>query len=206
MVTGTDLVREQIRVASGEKLGYGQSAITWNGWAIEVRINAEDPANKFMPSTGTINNLRMPGGPFVRLDLGMYRGMEVGVNYDPMLGKLVVWGKTRAEAIARMIRSLQEMNVGGVRTSAPAALTVLEDARFQKGDFDTHFLEGLDLDKQHPGRDELIAAAAAIFRHHKARRRALDTAAGDRTGWLERSRRSLSTHAERESSRAGDSA
>jgi acetyl-CoA carboxylase biotin carboxylase subunit len=203
MVTGTDLVREQIRVASGEKLGYDQSAVRWNGWAIEVRINAEDPANKFLPSTGTINNLRMPGGPFVRLDLGMYRGMEVGVNYDPMLGKLIVWGRTRAEAIARMIRSCQEMNVGGVRTSVPAALSVLEDARFQKGDFDTHFLEGLALDKQHPGRDELIAAAAAIFRHHKARRRALETSAQDRTGWIERSRRSLSTHTERAAQRDG---
>ncbi len=206
MVTGTDLVREQIRVASGEKLGYDQSAVKWNGWAIEVRINAEDPANKFLPSTGTINNLRMPGGPFVRLDLGMYRGMEVGVNYDPMLGKLVVWGKTRAEAIARMIRSLQEMNVGGVRTSAPAALSVLEDARFQKGDFDTHFLEGLDLDTADAGRDELVAAAAAIFRHHKARRKALAPSAGDRDGWLDRGRRSLSTHAERAARRDGGDA
>ncbi|MBL8858961.1 MAG: acetyl-CoA carboxylase biotin carboxylase subunit [Planctomycetes bacterium] len=197
MVTGTDLVREQIRVASGEKLGYGQDAVRWNGWAIEVRINAEDTANKFLPSTGTIHNLRMPGGPFVRLDLGMYRGMEVGVNYDPMLGKLIVWGRTRAEAIARMIRALQEMNVGGVRTSAPAALSVLEDARFKQGDFDTHFLESLNLDKENQELESIVAAAAAIFRHHKARRRALAPESGNREGWLDRSRRSLASHAQR---------
>jgi acetyl-CoA carboxylase, biotin carboxylase subunit len=206
MVTGTDLVREQIRVAAGEKLGYGQDAITWNGWAIEVRINAEDPGNKFLPSTGTIRNLRMPGGPFVRLDLGLYRGMEVGVNYDPMLGKLIVWGKTRDEAIARMIRSLQEMNVGGVRTGAPAALAVLEDVRFQKGDFDTHFLESLDFSAGRRDRDGIVAAAAAIFRHHKARVRALGTNASDRTAWVSRSRRGLSTYAQRAAQREGGTA
>jgi acetyl/propionyl-CoA carboxylase alpha subunit len=204
MVTGVDLVREQLRVAAGEELGYEQRAIQWRGWAIEVRINAEDPRNQFLPSTGTIKNLRMPGGPGVRLDLGMYRGMEVGVNYDPMLAKLVVWGETRAIAIARMRRALAEMNVGGVRTGAPAALAVLEDERFQRGDFDTHFLETIDLSARHGGEDELVAAAAAIFRHDKARRRALAPSSADRSSWLARSRSAWSEHAERAAHRAGD--
>jgi acetyl/propionyl-CoA carboxylase alpha subunit len=199
MVTGIDLVREQLRVAAGEELGYEQSAIQWRGWAIEVRINAEDPRNKFLPSTGTIRNLRMPGGPGVRLDLGMYRGMEVGVNYDPMLAKLIVWGETRAIAIARMRRALAEMNVGGVRTGAPAALAVLEDKRFQAGDFDTHFLETIDLSARHGGEDELVAAAAAIYRHDKAQRRALAPKAADRSAWLARSRSEWTQHVERAS-------
>ena len=189
MVTGTDLVREQLRVAAGEKLGYEQKDVRWNGWAIEVRLNAEDVFHKFVPSTGTIHNLRMPGGPFVRLDLGLYRGMEVGLNYDPMLAKLIVWGPNREQAIARMRRALQELNIGGVRTSAPAALAVLEHERFQKGDFDTHFLEGLDLAQQHTEHDALVAAAAAIWRHRKATRRSLAPLAHAREGWTTRSRR-----------------
>jgi acetyl-CoA carboxylase biotin carboxylase subunit len=189
MVTGTDLVREQLRIAAGEKLGYGQQDVRWSGWAIEVRLNAEDVFHGFVPSTGTIRNLRLPGGPFVRLDLGLYNGMQVGVDYDPMLAKLVVWGPDRAQAIARMRRALQELNIGGVRCSAPAALAVLEHERFQKGDFDTHFLEGLDLTQQHSEHDALVAAAAAIWRHRRATRRALEPRAGERAGWTERSRR-----------------
>jgi len=187
MVTGIDLVREQLRVAAGEPLGYDQSAIELRGHAIEVRINAEDPVNGFLPSTGTIHNLRAPGGPWVRLDTAMYRGQEVGLAYDPMLGKLIVWGADRAQAIARMRRAIEEMNVGGVRTGLPAALQVLEHPRFVAGDFDTHFLEGLTIAP--PERyEELVAAAAAIYRHHLARRRALSKDAADRNGWRARAR------------------
>jgi acetyl/propionyl-CoA carboxylase alpha subunit len=204
MVTGTDLVREQIRLAAGETLGYGQDKVRWNGWAIEVRINAEDVFNKFLPSTGTISNLRMPGGPFVRLDLGLYRNMEVGVNYDPMLAKLIVWGADRAQAIARMRRALQELNVGGVRTSAPAALAVLEDERFQAGDFDTHFLEKLDLTRPRGDFDELVAAAAAIWRHKKAQRRAMSVDSASRTAWKERHRGGLANYSTRFTQRPGE--
>lgn len=203
MVTGTDLVREQIRIAAGEPLGYGQERVKWNGWAIEVRINAEDVFNKFLPSTGTISNLRMPGGPFVRLDLGLYRNMEVGVNYDPMLAKLIVWGADRDQAIARMRRALQELNVGGVRTSAPAALAVLEDERFQKGDFDTHFLEKLDLAQPRGDFDELVAAAAAIYRHKQAQRRALGVEASTREAWKQRHRQGISNYSTRSAQRPG---
>jgi acetyl-CoA carboxylase biotin carboxylase subunit len=194
MVTGLDLVREQIRIAAGEPLGYAQKDVRIHGAAIEVRLNAEDTTNAFLPSTGTVQNLRMPGGPGIRLDLGLYRGMEVGVDYDPLLAKLVAWGETRDLAIARMIRALQELNVGGVRTSAPAALAVLEDPRFKKGEFDTHFLESLDLRARHGGEDETVAAASAIWRHHLARRRGLSTSSADRSAWLARSRSSRSAH------------
>jgi propionyl-CoA carboxylase alpha chain len=187
MITGVDLVREQLRVASGEELGYGQDALSINGHSIEVRINAENPFNGFLPSTGTLHNLRAPGGPWVRLDTAMYRGLEVGLQYDPMLGKLIVWGADRAQAIERMIRAIQEMNVGGVHTGLPAALQVLEHEAFRKGDIDTHFLESLTI--QSPKELEgLAAVAAAIYRHKLAKRRALAPADAARTGWLNRSR------------------
>ncbi|HVS08416.1 MAG TPA: acetyl-CoA carboxylase biotin carboxylase subunit [Planctomycetota bacterium] len=201
MVTGIDLVREQIRIAQGERLGYGQADVPLRGWAIEVRINAEDPFNGFVPSTGTIQNLRAPGGPWVRLDAALYRGMEVGLAYDPLLAKLIVWAPDREAAIARMQRALQELNVGGVRTGAPAALLVLEDERFRKGEFDTHFLAGLDLSAPRPGEDAIVAAAAAVHRHRLARRRALETSASSRRPWLERARARASTYPPRNEGR-----
>ena len=188
MITGVDLVREQLRVAAGEELGYGQDSLHIHGHSIEVRINAEDPINGYLPSVGTLHNLRAPGGPWVRLDTGMYRGMEVGLAYDPMLGKLIVWGRDRAQAIERMIRAIQEMNVGGVMTSLPAALTVLEHERFRSGNYDTHFLESLTLAPPTEYR-QIVAAAAAMHRHLLARRRALEPRAGARAAWLERGRR-----------------
>jgi acetyl/propionyl-CoA carboxylase alpha subunit len=196
MVYGVDLVREQLRVAAGEELGYSQADVLAkkNGWAIEVRINAEDPFHGFVPSTGTISNLRVPGGPWVRLDSALYRGMEVGLDYDPMLGKLIVWAPDRRAAIERMKRALQELNVGGVRTGAPAALLVLEDERFVAGRFDTHFLASMDLATPRGGEDVLVAAAAAIHRHNLARRRALATSASTRLGWLERHRSRLTPY------------
>jgi acetyl-CoA carboxylase biotin carboxylase subunit len=197
MVVGRDLVRDQIRIAAGQALGFAQADVRWLGHAIEVRLNAEDPSNGFLPSTGIVRNLRMPGGPGIRLDLGLYREMEVGVDYDPLLAKLVAWAETRELAIARMIRALQELNVGGVRTSAPAALAVLEDKRFREGNFDTHLLETIDLAARHGGEDETVAAAAAIWRHRLARRKTLATDSGDRSAWLARSRAARSSYAPR---------
>jgi acetyl-CoA carboxylase biotin carboxylase subunit len=197
MVTGLDLVREQLRVAAGEALGYGQDAVAFRGHALEVRLNAEDPANHFLPSTGTIHNLRFPGGPWVRVDSGLYRGMEVGLDYDPMLAKLVVWAPTRPEAIERMRRALAELNVGGVKTSAPAAMAVLEDERFRSGRFDTHLLETIDFQGRVGAEVEAAAVAAAIHRWNEARRRALAGRANDRTGWVARRAESLAGWPER---------
>ena len=123
----------------------------------------------------------------MRLDTAMYRGLEVGLEYDPMLGKLIVWGADRDQAIRRMIRAIQEMNVGGVHTALPAALQVLEHEKFVEGDFDTHFLEGMEI--RSPEQFEgLAAVAAAIYRHKLAKRRALGPSAGSREGWAARSR------------------
>jgi len=190
MVAGVDLVREQIRIAAGEKLGYGQSDVRFRGHAIEVRLNAEDSLNGFLPSTGVIRNLRLPGGPGIRFDSSLYSNQEVGLDYDPLLAKLVAWAENRSAAIARMIRALQELEIGGVRTSAPAALAVLEDPRFVKGDFDTHLLESIDLSARRGGEDETVAAAAAIWRHRQARRRALRASSGERSRWLARGQES----------------
>ena len=187
MVTGVDLVREQLRVAAGEPLGYGQDAVRMAGHSIEVRLNAEDVPAGFLPSVGTVHNLRMPQGPWVRIDSGMYRGMEVGLSYDPMLAKVIVWAPDRDTAIARMRRALEELNVGGVRTSAPAALAVLGEDAFRRGEYDTHLLESLDLTSR-GDETRLAAALAAVSRHHAARRRALGTGAGGREGWTRRGR------------------
>ena len=192
MTTGRDLVRDQLRIASGEELGYGQDDVVFQGHAIEVRINAEDPVNGFVPSTGTISNLRLPGGPWVRVDSGLYRGMEVGLNYDPMLAKIIVWAHDRDGAIERMRRALQEMNVGGVRTGAPAGLVVLENEAFRSGIYDTHILEGIDFKGQVGAQVKAAAVAAAIHRWTQARRRALAGQRGDRTGWVDRGRRKVS--------------
>jgi acetyl/propionyl-CoA carboxylase alpha subunit len=191
-------VRQQLLVAAGEPLALRQEDLSIRGHSIEVRINAEDPTQGYLPSTGVLQNLRAPGGPWVRLDTGMYRGMEVGLAYDPMLGKLIVWAPDRAQAIERMIRAIQEMNVGGVRTSLPAALTVLEHERFRSGDYDTHFLESLTIA---PPAEwlSITAAAAAIHRHLLAQRRALAPATADRAGWRARGRRmdgALRAHAD----------
>lgn len=188
MVTGFDLVREQIRIASGEELGYGQASIHMRGHAIEVRINAEDVSAGFLPSTGTVGELALPAGPFVRVDSALHRGMVVGLAYDPLLAKLVVWGPDRASAIARMKRALGELTVTGVRTSAPAAMAALESEAFASGDFDTHLLETLDLRGEGGSQARLAAALAAVQRHRSASRKALGTEAADRSAWIARGR------------------
>ncbi len=197
MVTGVDLVRDQLEVAAGQQLARRQEDIHLNGHAIEVRINAEDVNAGFLPATGTIRNLRLPGGPWVRIDSCMYRGLEVGLNYDPMLAKIIVWGPDREVAIARMKRALEELNVGGVRTSAPAAMAVLEEPAFVAGEYTTHLLESLDLKGRVGPEERLVAALAAVHRRAVAGKSALGQDAGQRQGWLARSREGLSDHARR---------
>jgi acetyl-CoA carboxylase biotin carboxylase subunit len=173
MVCGVDLVREQIRIAAGEPLGYGQDAVQRHGHSIEVRINAEDPEHGFVPSTGTIQNLRLPGGPWVRVDSAVYRGMKVGLDYDSMLAKVIVWGHDRPQAIARMERALMELHVGGVRTGAPLALRVLRSKEFQRGETDTRFLERVALPPASDRFVEVAAIATAVHKHLAGQRRGL---------------------------------
>ena len=187
-VTGMDLVWEQLRVAFGEPLGYEQDAITFNGHSIEVRLNAEDPLNGFLPSVGTIDNLRIPGGPWVRFDSGLYRNMQVGLDYDPMLAKLIVWAPDRLQAIERMRRALEELNIGGIKTSAPAAMRVLMDPGFRAGNFHTQYLEGMEMREPEGILHRVAAAATAIHRFHAARERALSMRDAERLGWMARGR------------------
>ena len=141
LVTGIDLVREQIRVAWGEKLSFGKSDVRMNGHAIECRVYAEDPDNNFLPSPGKITRLRLPQGPGVRDDGGVYEGSEVSIYYDPMISKFAVYGKDREEAIGRMRRALREYEVGGIKTTLPFFREVIEDEDFIAGRIDTGFIE-----------------------------------------------------------------
>ena len=140
LVTGIDLVREQINVAFGEKLSFTQDEIRMNGHAIECRVYAEDPENNFLPSPGKITRLRLPQGSGVRDDGGIYEGSEISIYYDPMISKFCVFGRNRAEAIDRMRRALQEYEVGGIKTTLPFFREVVEDTEFIEGKLDTGFI------------------------------------------------------------------
>jgi acetyl-CoA carboxylase biotin carboxylase subunit len=140
LVTGVDLVREQINVANGAPLSFTQADVEWTGHAIECRVYAEDPENNFLPSPGRINFLRVPAGPGIRDDGGVEAGAEVSIYYDPMISKLAAWGRTRGEAIDRLRRALDEYNVGGISTTLPFFREVVRDAEFIEGRLDTGFI------------------------------------------------------------------
>lgn len=141
MVTGVDIVKEMISVAEGNPLSFTQDEITINGWSIECRINAEDPNRNFMPSAGQIQFYLPPGGLGVRVDSAAYPGYTIPPHYDSMIAKLIVWGKTREDAIARMKRALNEFAVEGIHTTIPFHLKLMEHHQFLAGDFDIKFLE-----------------------------------------------------------------
>ena len=140
MVCGVDLVKEQIRIAAGQPLGYGQEAVRFSGHAIECRITAEDPET-FAPSPGRVDMYHAPGGLGVRVDGALYSGYVVPPHYDSLVAKLVVHGQTRAEAIARLQRALKEMVVSGIRTTIPLHQRIVADPEFQAGDYTIHWLE-----------------------------------------------------------------
>lgn len=140
MITGIDLVREQIRVADGQPLDIKQSDVTFEGWAIECRINAEN-ARTFAPSPGTVSDFHAPGGLGVRLDSALYAGYAIPPYYDSLIGKLIVHGRTREEALLRLRRSLEEMVVGGIETTIPIFLELLEEADFVSGNYHIRWLE-----------------------------------------------------------------
>ncbi|USD81384.1 acetyl-CoA carboxylase biotin carboxylase subunit [Bacillus safensis] len=141
MVTGVDLIKEQIKVASGEKLSLKQEDVVYEGWAIECRINAENPEKNFMPSAGEIKMYLPPGGLGVRVDSAAYPGYVIPPYYDSMIAKVITYGKTREEAIAKMKRALQEFVIEGVYTTIPFHLRLLEHETFVSGNFNTKFLE-----------------------------------------------------------------
>lgn len=144
-VTGLDIVRRQIRIAAGEELDRRQQDITINGWAIECRINAEDPMNDFAPSPGRLTRYRSPGGPGIRVDSGVYMGYTISPYYDSMVSKLISWGEHRLEAIERMRRALYEYVIIGVTTNIPFHTAVLENPHFIRAELSTHFIDDFDI-------------------------------------------------------------
>jgi acetyl-CoA carboxylase biotin carboxylase subunit len=166
LVTGRDLVREQFLVASGKPLSFTQDEVSWLGHAIECRIYAEDPANNFFPSPGTITHLREPAGPGIRIDSGVTRFSEVSIHYDPMIAKLAVWGRTREEAIDRLRRALAEYEVSGITTNLPFFREVAADEEFISGQLDTGFIARFNERRTPPEPSQteidLAAIAAAL--------------------------------------------
>ncbi len=141
LITGIDLVEQQIKVARGENLAFGQEDLKINGHALELRVYAEDPMEDFMPSVGTLERYRTPKGDGIRMDDGFEEGMEVPIYYDPMLAKLITYGKTREEAIQLMISAIDQYEVQGVQTTLPFGKFVFEHEAFRSGNFDTHFVK-----------------------------------------------------------------
>jgi acetyl-CoA carboxylase biotin carboxylase subunit len=156
MVTGVDLVREQIRIAAGEPLTLPEQPLPLRGHAIEFRINAEDPARGFLPSPGRISSFHVPGGPGVRVDTHAYAGDAVPPQYDSLVAKLICHGQDRAEALGRARAALEELVIEGIRTTAPFHQSLLRDPRFEAGDVDTHFLETFPAAAEPPGEPAAI--------------------------------------------------
>jgi acetyl-CoA carboxylase biotin carboxylase subunit len=181
LVSGVDVVKEQLRISSGRAMRYSQEDIKIKGWAMECRICAEDPYDNFLPSTGRITGLHEPTGPGVRIDSGICEGFEVSPYYDPLISKLSVWGETRGEAILRMRRALEEYRIMGVKTNIPFHQQIVNHTEFIYGQFDTTFVENR-FAMQQGDKGELVKAAAiaATLVDHKRRQETLTTLARDR--------------------------
>jgi acetyl-CoA carboxylase biotin carboxylase subunit len=206
LVTGTDLVCWQMRIARGERLSLSpQQALTPSGHAIECRVYAEDPDAGFLPSPGPILGLRVPGGPGIRDDSWIDEGTDVPTYYDPLLSKLIAWGENRAQAVARMRRAVDEYEVRGVRTSLPFFRWLLQREEFASARFHTSFLDellqrrgGEPFDRADPSLEEVAAIAAGVIESAGALplevadrlpgRRELPAPARQVSGWARRAR------------------
>jgi acetyl-CoA carboxylase biotin carboxylase subunit len=186
LVTGTDLVMEQIRIAAGERVSFRQEDVRLSGWALECRVTAEDPFNNFLPSLGCIDYVAEPSGPGVRVDSALFSSVELPYHYDPMVAKLITWGRSREEAIQRMRRALREFIIVGVETNIPFHLQMLEDARFLAGDISTAFLEReFSLTPRSDGTSEEVALlVTALLTYLKGQTAPLPAApAGNHSPW-----------------------
>ena len=183
-VTGIDIVKEQIRIAAAQPLNLKQEDITMKGWAMECRINAEDPFRGFIPSTGLITQSIIPAGPGIRIDTGVYSGYEISPYYDALISKLIVHEESRKETIARMKRALDEYRVIGIRTNIPFHQALLENQDFLTGNFDTQFIQdsnlpigGKQMDQSLP---EIAALTAVLATHKRTQRSAISIQRGKR--------------------------
>ena len=164
MITGLDLVKEQIRIAEGHPLPFRQEDLKIHGHAMELRVYAEDPTNNFLPDIGRLETYVRPQGPGVRVDDGLEEGMDIPIYYDPMIAKLVTWGETREQAMDRMIRAVDEYRITGLRTTLPFGKFVMQHPAFRSGDFDTHFISKYFTPEMlNPAPDALAADIAAVL-------------------------------------------
>ncbi len=172
MVTGLDLVHLQLRVAAGEKLLMNQDDVRLHGHAVECRVYAEDPENQFSPSPGRIEALEEPAGPGVRVDSGVYEGVEIPIHYDPIISKLIVWGASRQDALARMRRALSEYRIVGIHTSLPFFQTLLSDTQVLAGDLHTGLVAEIlarERSERTEGWQQALIAAALMYHHSQPR-------------------------------------
>jgi acetyl-CoA carboxylase biotin carboxylase subunit len=188
LVTGIDLVKEQIRVANGEKLSFTQEDISINGHAIECRVYAEDPDNNFLPSPGKITRLRLPQGNGVRDDGGVYEGSEVSIYYDPMISKLCAYGRNRQDAIEKMRRALREYEVGGIKTTLPFFREIMEDEVFIEGSLDTSYISAFNERRKEKETDktarDIAIIASALANSDKQSKATHRTAANNPSRWV----------------------
>jgi len=189
LITGLDLVKEQIKIARGEPLSFTQEELKINGHAIELRVYAEDPAQNFLPDIGILKTYRTPKGNGVRVDDGFEEGMEIPVYYDPMIAKLITFGADRREAISRMLRAISEYDITGIQTTLNFGKFVMEHEAFISGNFDTHFVakyfnpEMMDEEYE----DEALIAAVIALQHLKQDNNsgsALPSTSGSQNNWL----------------------
>lgn len=188
MITGIDLVEEQIKIARGEKLSFTQDDLKINGHAIELRVYAEDPFNNFMPSIGTLERYEKPAGDGIRVDDGYEEGMQIPIYYDPMIAKLATHGKNRTEAIQKMLQAIRDYKIEGVTTTMPFGTFVFEHPAFVSGKFDTHFVKDYytpDLIKEKQKASAQIAALVAL-KHYLQQCRSLRPVENRTTSWKRR--------------------
>ncbi len=163
LITGVDLVKEQLKIASGEKLSFSQADLKISGHAVELRVYAEDPANNFLPDIGTLQTYNTPKGNGVRVDDGFEQGMEIPIYYDPMIAKLITYGKDREEAIERMVRAIEEYDITGIETTLGFGKFVMQHEAFKTGNFDTHFVGKYFKPESLKVQDETEALIAAVI-------------------------------------------
>lgn len=187
-ITGIDLVKEQIRIARGEPISFKQDELKINGHAVELRVYAEDPANNFLPDIGTLQTYVTPKGPGVRVDDGFEQGMEIPIYYDPMIAKLITYGKDRKEAIERMVRAIEEYQITGITTTLGFGKFVMQHNAFTSGNFDTHFVKKYFEPSvlNSASEDEVLIAAFIMEKllTEKSRQTALSVAPSRPSGWL----------------------
>ena len=184
LITGVDLVKEQINIALGKVLTVKQNDLSINGHAIELRVYAEDPKNNFLPDVGTLQTYRLPEGPGVRVDNSYIKGMEIPVYYDPMISKLIVWGKNRNEAISRMIRAIDEYNITGIESTLAFGKFVMQHPVFKTGEIDTHFVSKHFKEEMLNFEDaDEIKMASVLAKHIFTQKKEIDVANQSNSNW-----------------------